>query len=43
MVSSPKIERINALDPYFPKNKKLNGEAKIDFELVRDFKLNQIY
>ena len=42
MVSSPKIERINALDPYFPKNKKLNGEAKIDFELVRDFKLNQI-
>ena len=42
MVNSPKIERINALDPYFPKNKKLNGKAKIDFELIRDFKLNQI-
>ena len=42
MVKSPKIERVNALDSYFPKNKKFNGEAKIDFELVRDFKLNQI-
>ena len=42
MVKSPKIERVNALDSYFPKNKKLNGEGKIDFELVRDFQLNQI-
>ena len=42
MVKLSKIARVNALDAYFPKNRETAVSAEIDFELVRDSKLNQL-
>ena len=42
MVKLSKIARVNALDAYFPKNQETAVSAEIDFELVRDSKINQL-